>query len=311
MAKQWSTDEIKILKEHYPTIGAKGCKQLLDNRTVSSIKKYASFLNINCNTKWTPEKNELLQQMWLNSTKEELLTSFYPLTYSAIQGQAMRLKLPHNIMRCRKGSLQFFNTLDNNLVYYWWGFFLADGCLSNRHEFIITISDRDFDNLQLLANKLKTKVKIRKNIINDYGIYNSCSIRIRDLQFSTKWKHILNLENRQKTYNAPDISIFYDKKYLIYLLIGLIDGDGCISKTRSQIKISISNHISWQQLYKELFQLIYAYYDIQFKLRIDGHGCIQANLCKKQDIKKLYNYAIQCSDILHRKWDKIKEQFDL
>ena len=51
MAKQWSTDEIKILKEHYPTIEAKGCKQLLDNRTVSSIKKYASFLNINCNTK--------------------------------------------------------------------------------------------------------------------------------------------------------------------------------------------------------------------------------------------------------------------
>lgn len=310
MAKRWTNDEIEILNKNYPTIGANGCKQLLLNRTLSSIKKQACSLNIKHNTKWTEEKKNLLQQMWLNSTKEQLLETFYPLTYSAIQGKAMQLKLPHNIVRQRKGSLQFLDTLDNNNSYYWWGFFLADGCISKRNEFIITISDRDKDNLQLLADKLNTQIKIKKNV-NTFGVCNSCSIRIRNLQFCIKWKRILNLENKTKTYNAPDISVFCDKKYLIYLLIGLIDGDGCISKSRTSICISISNHITWQQLYKELFQLIDTYYGIKFHLRIDNRGCIQANLCKKQDIIKLYNYATQCTDILHRKWNKIKEQFQL
>ena len=31
----------------------------------------------------------------------------------------------------------------------------------------------------------------------------------------------------------------------------------------------------------------------------------------KNDVIKLYNYAIQCTDILHRKWDRIKDQFNL
>jgi len=57
------------------------------------------------------------------------------------------MKFPHNIDRRRHGNLSFMNNLNNKEVYYWWGFFIADGCISQKNEFIISISNRDKNNL--------------------------------------------------------------------------------------------------------------------------------------------------------------------
>ncbi len=309
--KFWNENEINILKQYYPISGLTECINLLPNRTKSAIKKKAHELQIHCNFKWTDENNAKLKELWYNASKQELLDAFPTLSYNAIQFQACeRMKFPHNIDRRRHGNLSFMNNLNNKEVYYWWGFFIADGCISQKNEFIISISNRDKNNLQLLANRLNTTIRERE-ADSTFGKYTTCSIRIGDKCFCEKWKKIFNLIDKQKTYNSPNISIFYDKTYLIYFLIGFLDGDGCISKSRTGISISISNHISWKPLYVELFDIIDQYYNINFHLRIDNHGCIQACFSRKNDVIKLYNYAIQCSDILHRKWDKIKEQFNL
>lgn len=307
----WTDNEINILKQYYPISGLTECIKLLPNRTKSAIKKKAHELQIHCNFKWTNENNEKLRDLWYNASKQELLDAFPNLSYNAIQYQACeRMKFSHNINRRRQGNLNFMNNLNNKEVYYWWGFFMADGCISARNEFIISLSNKDKHNLQLLADKLNTNVR-EHEANSTFGKYMNCYIRIGDKSFCEKWLKTFNLINKQKTYNPPDISIFYDKIYLIYFLIGFLDGDGCISKSRNSISISISNHISWKSLYIELFNLINQYYNINFHLRIDNHNCIQAYFSRKNDVIKLYNYAIQCTDILHRKWDRIKDQFNL
>lgn len=41
------------------------------------------------------------------------------------------------------------------------------------------------------------------------------------------------MDNSKKTYFPPNLNIFFKKEYLVYFLIGFIDGDGSISKNRS------------------------------------------------------------------------------
>lgn len=59
-----------------------------------------------------------------------------------------------------------------------------------------------------------------------------------------------------KTYNPPEFSTYskYSKEQLIALLIGLIDGDGCITLNGSEHSnaITITAHKVWNSFYTQL-----------------------------------------------------------
>lgn len=84
----WTDEEIEILKRYYPTLGAKGCKELLPNRDVKAIQAKTSKLGLRweMGSSWTDEEIEILKKNYpvigANGCKELLLNRNIESVYS-------------------------------------------------------------------------------------------------------------------------------------------------------------------------------------------------------------------------------------
>ena len=92
---------------------------------------------------------------------------------------------------------------------------------------------------------------------------------------------------------------------LISLLIGIIDGDGTISKNGKSISyyVDITAHSSWELFYLELLNEIKIIGNIT---KVNKTNCIRIRIGKKNEIKKLLNIINKYNlPILKRKWENI------
>ena len=309
--ESWSEKEIEILNTYYLDHTAQECIDEFGlNRTPKSLQKKARELGIQKNKRWTEEEETLLKYHWENSDMETLLKALPDRTYSQMMNKARFLHVTSKVNRKRLGSLKFLDDL-NEKSAYWWGFIMADGHLSPKGELCVTLSGKDKDHLQILAQHLKCQVAIRVRsggfTVNPTEFID---LRIQDKKFQEKWYSILSYVN-PKTYNPPRLEIFYKENLLVYFLIGLIDGDGCIwtshqSETHhSSIALKIEVHPSWEERFIELFSKVNEMYDIKFNIKINNKGYVQATIASRKDLEKLYKYTTKC-DYLARKWEKVK-----
>jgi len=185
----------------------------------------------------------------------------------------------------RKSDCSFL--LEESLLkYYWLGFIMADGHVSN-NRLIIGLNKRDANYLEILADKLKTKVKLRK----DVAIISAMHSDVFD-KLVFKYKI-----SRTKSTNPPDISSITGDN-LIAFSIGFIDGDGCITNLhkRKDFQISIKVHASWLETLKYVFGKAY----------IQNSGYAITNISNTEDCKNLKKFLLK-NDLpyLSRKWNKI------
>lgn len=126
---------------------------------------------------------------------------------------------------------------------------MADGSLyENRFEFGLKESDKEV--LEKFAEYIHFSGEIKhRNTTNSNRIYFSNSKSIP--KFIKEYGFSYN-----KTYNPPEFSTYlkYSKDQLTALLIGLIDGDGCITLNGSEHSnaIIIIAHKVWNDFYTQL-----------------------------------------------------------
>jgi hypothetical protein len=193
----------------------------------------------------------------------------------------------------RKGTL--ISLLSENLIsYYWLGFLLADGHISN-NRLTVSSAIKDEDHLKTLAILLETSVKYRM-----MGKYKQCALSVMDTingEVLVKKYNILS----NKTINPPNIlQITGDP--LIALSIGFIDGDGCIKHqtNRKDFTISVKCHSSWLDILKYLYG----------KAHINKDGYAITNISNTEDSKKLKAFVIKNHlPVLKRKWDIINLEY--
>ncbi|MGM9530399.1 LAGLIDADG family homing endonuclease [Intestinibacter sp.] len=309
--ESWTEKEIEILHTFYLDHTAQECIDEFGlNRTIKALQKKARELGIRKNKKWSKEEEDLLKFHWENSDMETLLRVLPDRTYSQMMNKAKLLKVTSKAERKRQGSLDFLDNLTEKSSY-WWGFIMADGHLSPRGELYICLSGKDSDYLKVLAKHLKCKTTLR---IKSGGFSTKDSefidLRIQDKKFQEKWYSILDYTN-PKTYNPPKLDIFYNKKLLIYFLIGLIDGDGsiwisnCTETSKGSISLRIEVHPNWEERLRELISKIEEFYNIKFNIKTSSKGYIKAEIASKKDLEELYKYIDNC-DYMARKWDKVK-----
>lgn len=115
---------------------------------------------------WTEKEINLLKVKWPSATTEELLNSFSGRTYKAIAEKARGLKISANECRRRKGSLKYLD-LDELTPEkaYWWGFIMADGHITKRGGLNIQISEKDFEHIKQLGDRLGVDIKLYKHNI--------------------------------------------------------------------------------------------------------------------------------------------------
>lgn len=310
MAK-WSETDLQILHTYYTQFSAAYCIEHFGlNHSVKAIQKKARELGLNKNKRWLKEEIELLKYHWVNSNMETLLQSIPNHSYNSMMCKAQELGIRSEIDRSRKGNFKFLDKLDS-YSSYWWGFIVADGCLTNRGELIITIKNDDYSHLKKLQEKLEcnltTRIKESK-----WNKNSMCEIRLQDKNFQERWYDKLNYIGK-KTYNPLKLDVFYKEDLLIYFLIGLIDGDGSIwtSKKhdldRGSISLNITAHPNWLERYQELMNKVQEFYNIHFNIKITKRGYISASIKSRKDLLELYKYVkLGKCDYLSRKWDKVE-----
>lgn len=200
--------------------------------------------------------------------------------------------------------------------YYWIGFILADGHIHNNKTITIKLGLQDINHLLKFKTFTKSKHSIK---LYDYSLNNfSPKGKYCEFQISDKI-HIPPICNKfdiksNKTLQPPNIvsnTTLTNNQY-IALIIGYIDGDGCITVPTSKRKyptIRLEAHSSWFNNYMIIEQKLCESFDIKFRnklTKINSRGYTQLIISKQSMIIKLKEFAITYNlPILDRKWTNI------
>lgn len=189
-------------------------------------------------------------------------------------------------------------------TFYWIGFLLADGSFYNESEFEFGLKDGDKNVLEEFGKYINYVGGIKhRESTNSNRICFSNSLSVP--KFMEKYGFQFN-----KTYNPNNFDYFrkYTKEQLLSLLIGIIDGDGCISNNGSDYanQIIITSHNCWESFYKDLFEFL----GIEWHCtKREDYNTISIRICKREYCLMLKQFILNNNLFyLQRKWNKIIEK---
>jgi hypothetical protein len=310
----WKGKDDQYLRENYSVMSVEDISIYL-KRTVNSVYARAAFLKIRKPTEWTLSKLEILKRKY-SKTKICELVKILNINSVYILQKASQLKLKKDPLLIRAKNSDMSVLLINKLeTFYWIGYLLADGCFYDNR--LISVSDHETSDKHLKKLSVFLKTKLNKNkIFSGYRNYSKKLVNINiiscsDKNLVPKIMKKFDIQSR-KTYNPPDFSKynFTDNQFLS-LIIGFIDGDGCICdrKNSSGVDIRLALHSSWINnltfINNFLNKLIK---DVPSNsARITNRGFSDLMISKQKIIIMMKNFIVKNNlPNMERKWDKIK-----
>lgn len=210
----------------------------------------------------------------------------------------------NDIYSVRVNSLDKLIKDESLQTFYWIGFLLADGSFYDKSKFEFALKNSDKYVLEEFSRYIGYIGDIKyKESTNCNRICFSNSLSIP--KFMAKYGFQPN-----KTYNPINFDYFrkYTREQLLSLLIGIIDGDGNISKNGSDYnnRITITSHKVWESFYKELFD----YLGIDWRCTsVKDTNAISIRICKREYCLMLKKFILNNNLFyLQRKWIKIIEK---
>jgi hypothetical protein len=236
--------------------------------------------------------------------KEDLIALLPGRSWDSIKLKSNKLFLNRSDDHFRKSDLSILD--ENNLEsFYWIGFILADGHINNNGRIKLEVSIKDLQHLEKFANYINCD-NITKNDI-------MCKVSVQNKDICQRLCDKFNIRNN-KTYEPMDLSKYnFDKNLLFSLIIGFIDGDGCIGKVykREDCNIRLHLHKSWLNNLIFIEDFLYNYFSITknkiySKIGNDGYSIL--TLSDNNIITKIKKECIKFRlPIMKRKWSKIDE----
>lgn len=288
------------------------CKKADINYTFynKKIKERAVLLGVNFEQglrpdRWSKSELKILTDYYESIRPRDLIKLLPDKSVDAIKLKASALGLNSPF------SSEFLSNIgvllnDISESYYWMGFILADGHISEDNRLTVTLHKRDKKHLRKLAEYIQAEHKERAG-----NSETKVSFAVKNQKILPLIKEKFDINN-QKTYNPPSNSLYADVdiSLLTCLLCGFIDGDGHIKKqtNRQDALISIQIHGSWlkwlEVLYGRLCQVFPETSVSRPKLNKRGYASwVIANHIVVNYLKQT---AIENNlPILERKWSKI------
>lgn len=198
--------------------------------------------------------------------------------------------------------------LEESLIsYYYAGFILADGHIEKGKRLQMSLSVKDFDFLQKMAEYLGVKnLKKRRYFIKNKEV-EVASFSAQDIEAIRKFSNKFGIVS-DKTHCPPDVEIFENlsKEKLLSMIIGFIDGDGSIRKIykRKDANIAVKCHSSWLPILEFFSNAVCG----KNLAKINSHGYASVIFSRFSDIKHLKIFALENNlPIMMRKWENIEE----
>lgn len=201
-----------------------------------------------------------------------------------------------------KGRLKNLTLLNNNEIWYWYGFIMADGHIG-KDWLSIKLNKKDENHLNKLKNLFDFAVKYIKQM---------CYMRISDVAYIPLLQKKLLLYNTNKTKNPSDFEELFSiyPEYLYPFLIGYIDGDGCIHTRRKEEfrSLTIIGDNKCQNNFLYIQKRLLEDLDINSNVSLLKSKCYSLCFNGLENILKLKSF-IYLTNIpyLERKWDSFRE----
>lgn len=211
-------------------------------------------------------------------------------------------------MKIKKCNLE--NLLKNECdSYYWAGFILADGSISKKGELSIATSIKDVEHLKKLQKFLNIETITYSTTTNGYKY---AIIRGMDTKIIRKFCKKFNT-GPNKTYFPTNVDWIKNDNYMLSLIAGFIDGDGCIDNqaSRNDFKLRIKCHYSWLSVLKKFISFIYK--NERFKYaepKIINSGYAHLSITNTVVLKNLKRKILLLKiPIMERKWNIINLEY--
>jgi hypothetical protein len=254
---------------------------------------------------WSIEEIDILTKNYNKCLLRELVKLLPNRSRSQISSKAVHLGLHKTI-----DNLKTYNLLslleDTPQTYYWIGYLLADGHFNGKS---ITLSSIDRDRIDsfITFNNATTSI-YNMNRNSSYTKIYGCTLTDTKVVPMIMQKFSIT---STKTSTPPSKTIFTNMSDNLFLslLIGFIDGDGCIKvqHKRTDCRIQIKIHSNWLDLcllFKEKLEIIFN--STSGNPKINSGGYTFWSICSHSVVCGLKKKVIELQlDVMNRKWDKI------
>jgi hypothetical protein len=240
---------------------------------------------------------------WQFCTKSDILRKYPGFTYKQLKSKACyhKVRKHQDLIYHRK----LYKIMDNTIVnWYWNGFIIGDGYVSNKGLLTVMLSAKDKDHILKLSDWLECKMFCRsiKYPFHSDRLYDVCGINITDKINVDLWRQMFKITTA-KTYKPYNLDCITSDEHFLSFFIGLIDADGCIFNKGIRIQHH-GNHIDNLKLMAtRLISLGFT----SAKTKMDNRGYAHIQLYTKADRRALLSFAIKHNlPIMDRKWNKVK-----
>lgn len=207
-------------------------------------------------------------------------------------------------------SLKFdntmFDTIDTEEKAYWLGFLMADGYVSSNSNTVeLSLKESDSNHLEKFNNFLKRSNPIKISKIKIEGKeYSRCRCAVTDKHFHDRLIELGCTPQKSLTLKFPNKNIFAGKGLIRHFVRGYVDGDGCLSYTKTgRLVVEI---IGTKEFLKEIISLYPNYFKKTFykdKRRLSSNTYFIACSCSNAD--KFASILYDKSNIyLDRKYER-------
>lgn len=307
MQKQWMQSEINFLVKNYDSLAQDELFRTIVNHGKRPTLNKARELGLtNQYIPWTLEEINFLQENYSSATQSYLTTNLQNRKWKSITKKASILGL-ERISILRKSNLSILLE-ETPTTYYWIGFLMADGGFTDR-RLQLGVAEKDLEHLKLFRKHVNSSNKIG-TIINNNGKVHK-RIKITHVKVIQELRSKFKISSR-KTYEPCSIQHITNQELLFSLIIGFLDGDGCVTKgyCRSH-KISFVGHASWLDNFCFMKSFIHDYFGYQDNTMPPKIRKVKIILPQdKTKTKKTYyltDFYINRKDIIHSIKDKAVE----
>ena len=200
---------------------------------------------------WTKDEEDYLISNYYSEDKLRLISNLKGRRWGSIIRRAKLLGISRKIDKRNAISNLLQETPE---AYYWVGFLMADGHFSDR-QIRLAISAQDIEHLKKYKAFINSTNRISFVYENYVRIHSCDSFVVSHLK--SKFAITSN-----KTYEPCDIQSIQNKELLFSLIIGFIDGDGCICKNIhcDAHSISVVGHANWHANHQYMQDFLYNYF---------------------------------------------------
>ena len=153
--------------------------------------------------------------------------------------------------RKRKYSFNenYFSNISSPEQAYWLGFLSADGYVSNRGELVLELQEADLNHIKKFKKALNATQPIKKIYCGKEKQFLHYRIYIRCKKMTQELENYGIVPNKSLTFVPKNIP----ENLFKFWILGYLDGDGCISKSKKHVKISFTGTYETLSIIKNYF----------------------------------------------------------